>query len=126
MKNLEILLYNNEELKGIAYCKKHNVGCKVEIKIKRKSKEIVLTYHISEQKHFYNNLASEKCKGCYYFEIRGLKLENNCEAEAKYYFKRRDRLRLTLVCKDNGRLNYPKQIEVEVKEEKIKYKNEKK
>jgi hypothetical protein len=118
-KKWEILLYNSENFGGIAHCKKHNVRCIVEIE--RKSEGIDLTYYIPRQEHFYTNLASGKCKSCYYFSIE-LELKNNCEVKALYCFRRGNKLRLTPVCKDNeGRINYLKPIEVKIKKEKIRY-----
>jgi hypothetical protein len=123
-KNLEILLYDNKKLEGTAYCRKHNMKCKV--KIENKSEGIVLTYRIHQKRHFYTNLASGRCKNCYYFNIE-LEPNNNCKIEASYYFGRENRLRLIPVYKDDeGRINYLKPIEVKVKKEKIEYEKRKK
>jgi hypothetical protein len=115
-KEFEIILYNTKKLVGTAYCRKHNMECEVEIK--NKSGGVVLTYHVGQQKHFYTNLASGKCKNCYYFNI---KLElNGCEIEVLYPHGKREIIRLTPTCEDySGRINYLKSIEIEVKREKF-------
>ena len=114
-KKFEIILYNDGKLAGTACCRKHYMECKVEIE--NKSGGVVLTYHVGQQSHFYNNLASGKCKICYYFNIVA-ELNNGCKIEVLY--RGGNTIRLTPACKNKGRIEYLRPIEVKVKKEKFK------